>query len=223
MRLVPFTSIALVCALALAAEARADDVTFTGFAHDSEAVTYTVGALHGTVSAGGFSTILNTGSSFETYCVDLAHTIAFGQTYSYSAPGTSHIFANGNAYHDLGRLYALAGPVNTSVLEAAFQMAVWEIAYETTGSYGLGGGAATFSGGIDATNQAATWLAAVILPGSVTPINVLDSLQDRNGQWHQSVIYPPVPEPETYALLMAGLAAVGFVARRRKERRLSAR
>ena len=27
---------------------------------------------------------------------------------------------------------------------------------------------------------------------------------------------PPIPEPETYALMMAGLAAIVFIARRRK-------
>jgi hypothetical protein len=33
---------------------------------------------------------------------------------------------------------------------------------------------------------------------------------------HQDMIYAPVPEPQTHALFMAGIAAVGFVARRRR-------
>jgi hypothetical protein len=32
----------------------------------------------------------------------------------------------------------------------------------------------------------------------------------------RDVVVTPIPEPETYALLLAGLAAVGFIARRRK-------
>jgi len=32
----------------------------------------------------------------------------------------------------------------------------------------------------------------------------------------RDVVVTPVPEPETYALLLAGLAAIGFIARRRK-------
>ena len=33
----------------------------------------------------------------------------------------------------------------------------------------------------------------------------------------QTIPMAPVPEPETYALMMAGLGAMGFVARRRKQ------
>jgi hypothetical protein len=31
-----------------------------------------------------------------------------------------------------------------------------------------------------------------------------------------SLVYAPVPEPESYAMLLAGLAAMGVIARRRK-------
>ena len=151
MRLVPLTSIALACALGTAV-ARADNVTFTGFAHGSESVGFSLVAPNavasGTVNAGGFATILNGSPSFVSYCVDLYQHIAFGNLYpEYTAPGTTHVFANNRAYADLGRLYANAGVVDTSVEEAAFQIAVWEIAYETTlGAYALGSGAALATG-----------------------------------------------------------------------------
>jgi hypothetical protein len=52
---------------------------------------------------------------------------------------------------------------------------------------------------------------------------VMDRLDfDFNGQtldqtYHIELITAPVPEPETYALMLAGLGLVGFVARRRKQ------
>ena len=127
MRFVPLTSIALTCALGTAA-ARADDVTFTGFAHGSETVAFSLVAPNavasGTVNAGGFATILNGSPSFVSYCVDLYQHISFGTLYpEYTAPGTTHVFANNRAYADLGRLYANAGVVDTSVEEAAIQIA----------------------------------------------------------------------------------------------------
>ena len=87
------------------------------------------------MSAGGFTTILNGGPSFESYCVDLYQTINFGAPPypEYTFAGLGHLFANANAHADLGRLYATAGVVNDAVMEAAFQIAVWEIAYEATG------------------------------------------------------------------------------------------
>lgn len=209
----------LATALALAGLAQADaaNVSFSGFAHGSESVNFSLTApnvvISGSGSAGGLLASLNGSASFETYCVDLYQHIGFGQTYTdYTLPNTTHTFANSNAYVDLGRLYATAGPINDAVHEAAFQIAVWEIAYETSNLYNLGSGSAKFSGGSADTSGALTlasaWLSS-LTNGAHPSIAVLDSRD------HQDMIYAPVPEPETYSLLLGGLAAIGFVARRR--------
>ena len=123
-------------------------------------------------------------------------------------------FANNRAYADLGRLYANAGVVDTSVEEAAFQIAVWEIAYETTpGAYALGSGAASFSGGSaagGALGLAATWLTG-LGNGAGRSISVIESAD------HQDVIFAPVPEPSTYMLMVAGLLATVEVSRRKRK------
>lgn len=209
-----------VAALALAglSQAHAADVTFSGFAHGSETVNFSLTAPNAVVSGGGWAggllASLNSAASFETYCVDLYQHIGFGVTYTdYTLPNTTHTFANSHAYADLGRLYATAGPITDSVHEAAFQIAVWEIAYETQNVYDLSDGSAIFSGGSAATSGALTlasgWL-STLTNGAYPSIAVLDSPE------HQDMIFAPVPEPETYSLLMAGLAVVAFVARRRK-------
>ena len=213
-----------VVTLALASfcgPAQADDVQFTGFAHGSHTVTATLSSPNGTMTrtapAGGFTTILNGGPSFETYCVDLYQNISFGApTYTeYVNVGSGHVFTNANAYADLGRLYATAGVVNNALTEAAFQIAVWEIAYENTGNaYNLASGAATFAGGTAASSGAlalaSSWLTNLAFGGP--SITVLES------RLHQDVIFAhPVPEPETYALFMAGLAALSFMTRRRRK------
>jgi hypothetical protein len=201
-------------------------VTFTGFAHGSETVQYTLSgsnaARSGSAAAGGFSTMVDGGPTFESYCVDLYQTISFGTPYAdYTGPITTHGFSNSKAYTDLSRLYARAGSVANSVAEAAFQIAVWEIAYEkSSNAYDLGTGDAVFFGGTAATGAlglASTWLTS--LAGAGPDVQVLESRS------HQDVIFAaPVPEPETYALFLAGLAAVGFMSRRlsRDRRSLSA-
>jgi len=217
MRLFSAHSIALACALTLSSHARADDVIFTGFAHGAETVTFSLLAPNasagGSVYAGGFATVLNGGPSFVSYCVDLYQHISFGTLYpEYTAPGTTHVFANDRAYADLGRLYANAGTIDTSIREAAFQIAVWEIAYETTaGPYDLSSGAARFSGGSAATTGAlglaSTWLAG-LGAGTGPGIEVIESRD------HQDVIFAPVPEPSTMALMLAGLVASAGFARK---------
>lgn len=214
-----FRLVAALCALGALSTARADNVTFTGFAHGSETVSYSInsGGSSTSVAAGGFTTILNGGPSFTSYCVDLAETISFGTLYTnYISVGSGHVFANGNAYADLGRLFAVAGSVLDSAHEAAFQIAAWEIAYETAAIYGLDSGVARFSGGTAANSAlgiAAGWLTAVSGANGGPAINVLDRVGS------QDVIYAPVPEPSTVALMLAGFAGMATMARRRKQKR----
>ena len=200
---------------------QAESVKFTGFTHGSQTVTVTLAGPNTpvvkTVSAGGFSTVLNGGASFESYCVDVYQTIAFGSTYTdYSFAGLGHLFTNANAYADLGRLFNTAGIVDTALEEAAFQIAVWEIAYEKTGNaYNVLADAASFSGGTAASSGALalanTWVMS--LNANSRPITVLDSRE------HQDVIYAPVPEPETVLLMAAGLLGVAGAARRKAKSR----
>lgn len=42
------------------------------------------------------------------------------------------------------------------------------------------------------------------------------TLGSKSGSYNFKMAVAPVPEPETYALMLAGLGAIGFVARRRK-------
>ena len=201
-----------------AVHAHAASVDFTGYANGSETITYTLSAPNvakvNTVGAGGFVTILNGGPSFTSYCIDLYQTLNFADP-AYTGynivPGSLHAFANSNANVDLGRLFGAGHTISDSVTSAAFQVAIWEIAYETSGTYDLTKGSATFAGGAggptSALTLANTWLGSLGSHG--VSITALESAE------HQDVVYAtPVPEPETYALMLAGLGVVCWLGRK---------
>jgi hypothetical protein len=208
------------------APAHADTVQFLGYAHGSVGVNYQLTGLQptsGSTGAGGFVTSLNgVDPTFTSYCIDLYQYIGFNQSpYSYSnIPATQHTFRNPNAAVDLARLYSSGHVVNSAVTEAAFQIAVWEIAYDTTGHYDVASGDAVFTGtnadAVTALGLAENWLQH-LGTGSGVSVRVLES------GTYQDEVFATVPEPGTVGLTFAALGLMAGVMRRGRGRSTSRR
>jgi len=112
-----------------------------------------------------------------------------------------------------GAAGALTGWVHDDAHANAMQSAVWYLENEISS---VSGTASTWVGQAVAA-AAGGWTN----PGNVYALNLYDSYNAATGQFsgkHQDQLYiTPVPEPETYAMLLAGLGLMGFVARRRRK------
>ena len=160
------------------------------------------------------------GKSFSTYCVELNQPLSWSAT-NYSLGSFSAADSN-----MLNRLYSVANNKVTNLATGlAFQLAVWEIVYEAQDNfkvqYGSGFGNFGASSGTSTANQTATeWLnQAKALDAS----QITWSTQRLTNAYKQDFILastvPAVPEPETYAMMLAGLALMGAIARRRSSKR----
>jgi len=226
MRYLAHSFAALTAGILSMTPARADTVQFLGYSHGSVGVNFQIlgsQATSGSTAAGGFLTKLNgLDPAFTTYCVDLYQFIAFNQPpYGYvNVPASAHAFRNAGAALDLARLYSSGHVVDTAVTEAAFQLAVWEIAYETTGAYKLDDGDARFSGGgtdaIWALGLATDWLGH-LGSGNGYSVRVLESANNQD-----EVFATAIPEPGSFALALAALGVAGGATRRRREREVPA-
>jgi PEP-CTERM motif len=217
-----------------AASAQADTVSLPDFAYGSLTVTANVSGVTRNAAgafgaadepAGAFSTSVNGGPSFLSYCIDLTQPAALrgAPDSSYTrVAGSSYTFENPAAASSLSKLFTFAGSlVNSAATSAAFQLAVWEIIYESpSNAYSMTTGRASF--GTQDVRDAGTvtlagnWLNALSSTPATSPISILASTNS------QDLVYggatAPIPEPSTYALMIAGLAGVGFVARRRAKK-----
>ncbi len=187
------------------------------------------------------ATVLNGGSgSFQTFCLEYNEYFSPGETLRVN--GISSSAQNGGVNHGVGgtptsdpldsrtaflytkfRAGTLIGydyGTSTSAEIAArtadanaLQNAIWFLENEITS---VSGQAATWVAQAQAAVDSGTW-------SGLGQVQVLNLYRGANfGTRAQDQLYiTPVPEPETYMMLLAGLGLMGFVARRR-QRSLSA-
>ena len=176
--------------------------------------------------------------SFAAYCVDIRDWLQTTHLYN-EQTGTAFYIAHPYMATDLGRLASYVYDNSTTALtkaswgaanvqSAAFQIAVWEIVNDANPGLLNGHGTAynvtsgdfyVTSSYSAATNLANTWL-GIVNTGTYTidrvPYVWDNACVDGAAGCTQSLVAFAVPEPETYAMLIAGLGLMGLIARRKR-------
>ena len=221
MRRVVLSSVVAACLALVGSQAHADDINLTGFVRNPASVlNLTGGPVNYTDEGSGqFMGTYGSNASFQTYCTDLAQTFSFNTTYTdYTVIGGVMAFGADKslALDELMSAAIRAGFPFDADSSALIQAAIWEIIYETSGSYDFASGSFTVTSN-NATTQ--NYLSTAINFGGLPfePVTYhVDQLHSDNSQ--DFLVITAVPEPSTYALMFAGLAGMAFVARRRSQR-----
>lgn len=202
---------AALAASAFASSARADNLSVGHYYTSSTSVPF-VAQYADNAPVQGLSGVMalwdvqnqTTGKSFLAFCLEPAEA-AVQTALSYTA--SAYVNTSVQKLYDSFYGSLLSDP-NSADRAMGFQLALWE----------LNGGPAVSSWELPSAAvvaEANNMLSVVNAPGSTTPQYTLTRWTNAGNQ--DVLQAAPVPEPETYALMAAGLAMVGAIVRRRSK------
>lgn len=210
--------------LAACAGAQAAPITLSGYSLGSENINT---SMSNTVAVGQFKGTADLGTGardFLTFCTEISQGFNWNTSYDYSlvANGSARGFSDSQA-DLLGRLYTVAGAIDSKTKSVAFQLSVWEILYDSSNRLSLNSGNFLLdSGGSSAVrSQASTWLTGL---AGVSSNYQVQRLYSANAQDLIFATHKPtpdasnqVPEPASWALGLTALAAMALVRRRTRK------
>ncbi len=175
----------------------------------------------------GIDNTTNTAVAFDTYCIDIFHWVQNG-TFDLQPFTLADPVKQAQVAKLLGHTATFIDSAGTTAaqkdISAAIQMAVWEIVNEAgTSGYSLGNGLFQVSGSYGTVTGGARTLAQGYLDamgGWATPTGfnytMMAAINPQTNQRQVFLTAGAVPEPATWAMLIAGFGAIGGLMRKRR-------